>query len=226
MAVPPHGYLPYNKAIPHGGETALMLAARVGDMDSAKLRCGGRSQRERYGCMGSQRHGSRRSLRFSGARRVLSRQRRRSERGCRRLHCASRGDHAAGRKNGRCASRSRRRPECSFEDLDAHAAFLGGLAFRALIGWGDAVLVGGPLPGTRRDATAGGTWRRSKVRVPRDMDRVPGVPGSRSGRRRRPPSWRLRALAATTATGTRPARRRGFHHLARSGKPSPSRLSN
>jgi ankyrin repeat protein len=37
MAVPPHGYLPYNKAIPHGGETALMFAARVGDLDSAKL---------------------------------------------------------------------------------------------------------------------------------------------------------------------------------------------
>jgi ankyrin repeat protein len=37
MAVPPHGYLPYNKAIPHGGETALMFAAREGDADSAKL---------------------------------------------------------------------------------------------------------------------------------------------------------------------------------------------
>lgn len=37
MAVPPHGYLPYNKAIPHGGETALMFAARVGDLTSAKL---------------------------------------------------------------------------------------------------------------------------------------------------------------------------------------------
>ena len=37
MAVPPHGYLRYNKAIPHGGETALMFAARVGDLDSAKL---------------------------------------------------------------------------------------------------------------------------------------------------------------------------------------------
>jgi ankyrin repeat protein len=37
MAVPPHGYLPYNMAIPHGGETALMFAARVGDIDSAKL---------------------------------------------------------------------------------------------------------------------------------------------------------------------------------------------
>jgi ankyrin repeat protein len=37
MAVPPHGYLPYNKAVPHGGETALMFAARVGDLESAKL---------------------------------------------------------------------------------------------------------------------------------------------------------------------------------------------
>jgi ankyrin repeat protein len=37
MAVPPHGYLPYNKAIPHGGETALMFAARIGDLESAKL---------------------------------------------------------------------------------------------------------------------------------------------------------------------------------------------
>src|SRR5580698_2848980 len=37
MAVPPHGYLPYNKQIPHGGETALMFAARVGDLASAKL---------------------------------------------------------------------------------------------------------------------------------------------------------------------------------------------
>jgi ankyrin repeat protein len=37
MAVPPHGYLPYNKAVPHGGEAAMMFAARVGDLASAKL---------------------------------------------------------------------------------------------------------------------------------------------------------------------------------------------
>ncbi len=37
MAVPPHGELAYNKSIPHGGETALMFAARVGDLESAKL---------------------------------------------------------------------------------------------------------------------------------------------------------------------------------------------
>ena len=37
MAVPPHGRLEYNRAIPHGGETALMFAARVGDLASMKL---------------------------------------------------------------------------------------------------------------------------------------------------------------------------------------------
>lgn len=37
MAVPPHGYLPYNKMIPHGGDTALMFAARVGDLESLRL---------------------------------------------------------------------------------------------------------------------------------------------------------------------------------------------
>jgi uncharacterized protein len=37
MAVPPHGLLEYNRAIPHGGDTALMFAARAGDLDSAKL---------------------------------------------------------------------------------------------------------------------------------------------------------------------------------------------
>jgi uncharacterized protein len=35
-AVPPHGQLEYNRAIPHGGDTALMFAARVGDLESAK----------------------------------------------------------------------------------------------------------------------------------------------------------------------------------------------
>jgi len=37
MAVPPHGYLEYNRAIPRGGDSALMFAARVGDLASAKL---------------------------------------------------------------------------------------------------------------------------------------------------------------------------------------------
>jgi ankyrin repeat protein len=37
MAVPPHGLPEYNRLIPHGDDTALMFAARVGDSASAKL---------------------------------------------------------------------------------------------------------------------------------------------------------------------------------------------
>jgi ankyrin repeat protein len=37
QAVPPHGHLEYNKAIPFGNDTALMFAARVGDLASATL---------------------------------------------------------------------------------------------------------------------------------------------------------------------------------------------
>jgi ankyrin repeat protein len=37
MAVSPHGMLQYNKSVPHGADTALLFAARVGDLESAKL---------------------------------------------------------------------------------------------------------------------------------------------------------------------------------------------
>ena len=37
MAVPPHGLPEYNRLIPHGGDTALMFAARAGDLASATL---------------------------------------------------------------------------------------------------------------------------------------------------------------------------------------------
>jgi ankyrin repeat protein len=37
MAVPPHGKPEYNRSIPFGGDTALLFAARVGDLESAKL---------------------------------------------------------------------------------------------------------------------------------------------------------------------------------------------
>jgi uncharacterized protein len=37
MAVPPHGLPEYNRVIPHGADTALMFAARVGDAASATL---------------------------------------------------------------------------------------------------------------------------------------------------------------------------------------------
>jgi len=40
MAVPPHGVPLYNKIIPHGRDTALLFAARSGDLESARLLVG------------------------------------------------------------------------------------------------------------------------------------------------------------------------------------------
>jgi len=37
QAVPPHGRFEYNRSIPHGRDTALLFAARVGDLASARL---------------------------------------------------------------------------------------------------------------------------------------------------------------------------------------------
>ncbi len=37
MGVPPHGQYGYNREIPHGGNTALLFAARAGDLASARL---------------------------------------------------------------------------------------------------------------------------------------------------------------------------------------------
>jgi ankyrin repeat protein len=37
MAVPPHGLPEYNRLIPHGADTALIFAARGGDLESARL---------------------------------------------------------------------------------------------------------------------------------------------------------------------------------------------
>ena len=37
MAVSPHGYLDYNRTIPHGNDTALLFAARAGDLASVAL---------------------------------------------------------------------------------------------------------------------------------------------------------------------------------------------
>jgi uncharacterized protein len=37
MAVPPHGLPEYNRSIKHGGDTALMFAARAGDLNSARI---------------------------------------------------------------------------------------------------------------------------------------------------------------------------------------------
>ena len=55
MAVPPHGLPEYNRMIPQGGDTALMFASRVGDLESASASDRRRCQRQRSGRLGCQR---------------------------------------------------------------------------------------------------------------------------------------------------------------------------
>jgi ankyrin repeat protein len=132
MAVPPHGYLPYNKAIPHGGETALMFAARVGDLDSAKLLVAAGANvndTDAWGVSATV------LAAHSGFRDLAGG----------RLQRASRSDHAPGRTNGSGSARSRRRPQRCAEDLDPHPPVLRGLAFRALHRRRHAVLAGRPF---------------------------------------------------------------------------------
>ena len=96
MAVPPHGYLPYNKAIPHGGETALMFAARVGDLASAKLLVAAGANVNDADAWGVSATTLAAHSGFTDLVAVPARQRRRSERGAQRLYRAARSHHAPG----------------------------------------------------------------------------------------------------------------------------------
>ena len=108
MAVPPHGYLPYNKTIPHGGDTALMFAARVGDLDSAKLLVAAGANVNDADAWGVSATALAAHSGLPRSGRISARQGRRPERGCRRLYRAARSHHAPRRKDGRRAARSRR----------------------------------------------------------------------------------------------------------------------
>ena len=62
MAVPPHGVPEYNRMIPHGGDTALMFAARVGDLGSARLLVGAGANVNDADALGRECHGACRAL--------------------------------------------------------------------------------------------------------------------------------------------------------------------
>ena len=64
LAVPPHGQPEYNRQTPHGGNTALMFAARMGAVGVRPPAARGRRRCRRHRCPGCQRHGA------CGARRV------------------------------------------------------------------------------------------------------------------------------------------------------------
>jgi len=165
MAVPPHGLPQYNRSIPHGGDTALMFAARAGDLASAKhLVAAGANVRDAdaWGVAATvlaAHSGSDELVEFlldhGGDANAAAA-------GFSALHVA-----IMRREDGARAPRPRRRSERSIADLDPHPPFLEGFPFRPRARGSDAVLACGPLRGTGRHASPGGARRQSAVRPPR-----------------------------------------------------------
>ena len=211
MAVPPHGHLEYNRAIPHGGDTALMFAARVGDLASARLLVAAGANVNDADAWGV-------SATALAAHAGLSANWSSS--------CSSKGAdpnaaaagftalHAAimrrDEKHGRRAPRARRGSERAASDLDADPPLVARLQFQPRAGRRDAVLAGRALQRSRASCGCWSKhgadplfvhhgdqwWRRGamRLRAPyRGDDRADG--GDGNGRRRR----RGFSLAAASA---------------------------
>ena len=144
-AVPPHGHLEYNRAIPHGRDTALLFAARVGDLASAKLLVGAGANVNDADAWGVSATVLAAHSGFARSGRVPARQGRRPECGRGRLHRAARGHHAARREDGERAARPRRRSEHAASHVDADTPLVARLQFRARARRRDAVLAGGAV---------------------------------------------------------------------------------
>ena len=149
MAVPPHGYLEYNRAIPHGGDTALMFAARVGDLASAKLLVAAGANVNDADAWGVSATALAAHAGFGDLVEFLLDNGADANAAARRLHGAARGDHAAGREDGERAARARRRRERAAEHLDADAPLVERLQLRPRAGRRDAVLAGRPVQRAR-----------------------------------------------------------------------------
>ena len=167
MAVPPHGYLPYNKMIParrRNGAAVCGARGRPGIREAARR---ARRERQRRRCVGRQRRHAGRALTVHRSGRVPARQGRGPERGDERLHRPARSHHAPRRAHGRRAARARRRCERSAPDLDADAPLVGRLQLRAGTGRRHAVLAGRAVHPAGRDAAAREARSRPAVRPPR-----------------------------------------------------------
>ena len=105
MAVPPHGHLDYNRAIPHGGDTALMFAARVGDLASATLLVAAGANVNDADAWGVSATALAAHSGYRRSRRIPARQRRRPERGARRAlpRCTRRSCAGTRRWSARCS---------------------------------------------------------------------------------------------------------------------------
>ena len=142
MAVPPHGLPQYNRMIPHGGDTALLFAARVGDLDSAKLLVAAGANVNDADAWGVSATVMAAHAGFVELVEFLL------ERGA-DPNAAAAGFsalHAAimrrRHQDGRRAARAWRRSQCAAEGVDADPALVEGLQLRAGAGGRNALLAG------------------------------------------------------------------------------------
>ena len=160
-----------HERFPHGGDTALMFAARVGDLESAKLLVAAGAEAERCRRLGCQRHGDGRARGLPGHRRIPARQGRRPERRGGRLHRPARGSHAPGRADGGALLAHRADPNAPVLDLDADPPLVARLELQPRAGRRNAVLAGGAGHGARHHEDAGRARSRSEGRAPRRISR-------------------------------------------------------
>ena len=140
MAVPPHGLPEYNRMIPHGADTALLFAARVGDAASTRLLVDAGANVNDHDAWGV----SAVTLAvFSGhgELHVICSTGRRSEQRQTGIHRAPLRDHAARRTDRRGAARAGRRPQRARPGVDPHTAIIGRLSLHARARGRNAVLL-------------------------------------------------------------------------------------
>ena len=136
--------------IPYGSNTPLMFAARVGDLESAKLLVAAGAKVNDVDAWGVSVMVLAAHSGFTDLVEFLLDKGADVERVRRRLRRPSRGDHAARRATGADAARTWRQPQPAAEGLDADAAPVERLPLRARAGGRDAVLAGRALHAAER----------------------------------------------------------------------------
>ena len=167
MAVPPHGVPQYNKIIPHGRDTALLFAARSGDLESAKLLVGAGANVNDADAWGVSATTMAAHAGFTEMVELLLDRGADASAAAAGFSALACRDHAARYADGERTARARRRSERAAQDLDADAPIVARLQLRARARRRDAVLAGGAVQRARRDAPAAEARRQRGVRASR-----------------------------------------------------------
>ena len=206
-----------------GGFTPLLFAARVGDLESARLLLGRGGQRQRHGAGRRQRAGGGDAQRPRGARAVPAGRGRQPECGDRRLHGIARG-RAAGRPEGRrSAPRSRRQSERPDHAGHTGRAQRAGVVSRRAPARRHPLCAGGEVHRSRDHARPARCRRRRRASAEERLDT--GVAGGGRGLAVRdvgPPGPRLDQTARGAARALRRAPHAGGASRSRSRRAATS----